>query len=307
MFKDESGEIVPAIVSEELWDEANRVLAERSEDVKRRKNQCNHVNLLTGKLICTHCGRPFYRRDSVDKSRYKNSRWVCSGKVSNGSDSCPTFSVYEEELVPILLDVFNSTKDNTQELIEEYIGMFRSMSSGKKIGREIEKLSSQIELERKKDQKLLAYNVAGKMSDSDYLAMHEQCSKAIAEAQERIEALRAQSEDSEALQTQIETMRTVLTEAAQSASNGLIDRNFVEKYIDKIFVSSIDENTMRLDIRIFSGRTEQRDIPRHRHSDSRPGQMSLMMCPERTMKFCRIDRIKPSHLHHIQYIVSISA
>ena len=35
MFPDETGEIVPAIVSEELWDAANAVLQRRSEDVKK--------------------------------------------------------------------------------------------------------------------------------------------------------------------------------------------------------------------------------------------------------------------------------
>lgn len=34
MFKDETGQIVPAIVSEELWEKANAVLLRRSEDVK---------------------------------------------------------------------------------------------------------------------------------------------------------------------------------------------------------------------------------------------------------------------------------
>ena len=56
MFKDETGEIVPAIVSEALWDQANAVLKKRSEDVKGRQGICNHANLLTGKLYCTHCG-----------------------------------------------------------------------------------------------------------------------------------------------------------------------------------------------------------------------------------------------------------
>ena len=37
MFKDETGEIVPAIVSEELWDAANLVLSRRSKDVKNRQ------------------------------------------------------------------------------------------------------------------------------------------------------------------------------------------------------------------------------------------------------------------------------
>ena len=74
MFKDESGEIVPAIVSEELWDAANAVLTRRSRDVKRRQNLCNHDNLLTGKLYCTHCGAAYYRRDAKDRKGSVNSK-----------------------------------------------------------------------------------------------------------------------------------------------------------------------------------------------------------------------------------------
>ena len=61
MFKDETGEIVPAIVSEDLWERANIVLKKRSIDVKERQGQCNYNNLLTGKLYCTCCGKPYFR------------------------------------------------------------------------------------------------------------------------------------------------------------------------------------------------------------------------------------------------------
>ena len=53
MFKNETGEIVPAIVEEALWEQANEVLRRRSEDVKNWQGICNHANLLTGKLYCT--------------------------------------------------------------------------------------------------------------------------------------------------------------------------------------------------------------------------------------------------------------
>ena len=125
--KDETGEIVPAIVSEELWDRANAVLKKRSEDVKNRQGICNHANLLTGKLYCTHCGAAYYRRESVDRAGNKNSKWVCSGKIKNGADSCPSFPVYEEELKPLLLEVFRETEVDTKALIEEYIDMYKSL------------------------------------------------------------------------------------------------------------------------------------------------------------------------------------
>ena len=130
MFKDESGEIVPAIVPEELWDRANAVLKKRSEDVKGRQGICNHANLLTGKLYCTHCGAAYYRRESVDRQGNKNSKWVCSGKIKNGADSCPSFAVYEEELKPLLFEVFRETEEDAQALVEEYIEMYKSLGDG---------------------------------------------------------------------------------------------------------------------------------------------------------------------------------
>ena len=53
MFKDETGEIVPAIVSEELWNKANEILKRRSEDVKNRQGICNH-GIRYGKGVSCH-------------------------------------------------------------------------------------------------------------------------------------------------------------------------------------------------------------------------------------------------------------
>ncbi len=121
MFKDESGEIVPAIVTEDVWDAANAVLKKRSEDVKSRQGICNHANLLTGKLYCTCCGAAYYRRDSKGRDGSKNSKWVCSGKIKNGAASCDSFAIYEDEIKPLLLDVFRETAPLAENMVEEYI------------------------------------------------------------------------------------------------------------------------------------------------------------------------------------------
>lgn len=128
MFKDETGEIVPAIVDEALWEQANAVLRRRSEDVKSRQGICNHANLLTGKLFCTHCGRAFYRKESKDRQGHVNSRWVCSGKINNGTASCPTFALYEDELKPLLYQVFAETEINVEALMEEYAQRYQALT-----------------------------------------------------------------------------------------------------------------------------------------------------------------------------------
>ena len=86
MYKDEEGETVPAIVSEELWEAANAVFQRRSIDVKHRRNCSTHKNTYTGKLFCTADGAPYYCKD-VHYKGTDTSKWVCSHKIKNGADA----------------------------------------------------------------------------------------------------------------------------------------------------------------------------------------------------------------------------
>ena len=255
MFKDESGEIVPAIVSEELWDQANAVLKKRSEDVKGRQGICNHANLLTDKLYCTHCGAAYYRRESVDRQGNKNSKWVCSGKIKNGADSCPSFAVYEEELKPLLFEVFRETEADAQALVEEYIEMYKALGDGEDMAKQIAALRQQIELAQKKKSKLLGYNAAGQLSDRDFLSMNKDCDREISEAERQIYDLEQQQMSREDFRKQIETIRRVLREAARDAAQGLISKEFVDRYIDKIFSTPEEDGSLRLQIKVFTGET----------------------------------------------------
>ena len=253
IFKDETGEIVPAIVDEGLWEQANRVLKRRSEDVKNRQGICNHANLLTGKLFCTHCGATYYRRDSKDRAGKKNSKWICSGKIKNGADSCPSFAIYEDEIKPVLLQVFQETEVDALALVDEYIEMFKSLNDKDNITEKIQMLRQQIDLEEKKKGKLLGFNASGDLSDRDFLSMNKTCTENIARAQQQIYELEQQQLSQEELRKHIETIRRVLHDAAKDAADGVINKEFVDKYIDRIFVTPQEDGSLRLQIKIFTG------------------------------------------------------
>ena len=253
MFKDETGEIVPAIVEESLWDQANAVLKRRSEDVKNRQGICNHANLLTGKLNCTHCGAAYYRRDSVDRSGRKNSKWVCSGKIKNGAESCPSFAVYEEELKPILYEVLRETEVDAQTLIEEYVEMYKSLDREGDLEQQIRRLEGTIATVEKKQQKLLTFNALGELSDKEFLAMNRQCGQEREEARKELMELTAQRDSAKDFKEHIDTIRRVLREAERDAAEGIISKEFVDKYIDRIFATMEDDGSMRLQVKIFTG------------------------------------------------------
>jgi len=258
MFKDETGGIVPAIVSEELWDRANEVLKRRSDDVKSRQGICNHQNLLTGKLYCTCCGTAYYRRESKDKQGNKNSKWVCSGKIKNGADSCDSFPIYEDEIKPLLFDVFQETEVSVEALIEEYTERYRSLDTNNQVPRLIAEQKQRKELAQKKKSKLLEYNVMGQLSDDDFLALNKQCSEEIADAETQIRELEYQMYSKEEFRSHMETIRNTLEAARRDAATGMITNEFVEKYIDRILVTPEGDGTLRLDIKIFTGESTRR-------------------------------------------------
>ncbi len=258
MFKDETGQIVPAIVSEELWDKANEILKRRSDDVKSRQGICNHANLLTGKLFCTCCGTAYYRRDSKDKNGNKNSKWVCSGKIKNGADSCGSFAIYEEEIKPILFEVFQDTEVNVAALIDEYMEMYQSLNADDQISKQIIRQKERLDLAQKKKSKLLEYNVTGQISDADFLVMNKACSEDIQDAEAQILDLERQIYSQDEFRKHMDSIRLALDSARRDASRGVITSEFVNKYIDKIFVTPEDDGSLRLDIKIFTGESTQK-------------------------------------------------
>ena len=274
MFKDETGEIVPAIVSEELWDAANAVLKKRSEDVKNRQGICNHANLLTGKLYCTCCGTAYYRRDSVDRQGNKNSKWVCSGKIKNGADSCKSFAIYEEELKPLLLEVFREAEPQIETLIEEYVQMYKELHQGDDMSRRMETLQHSIETIQKIKQKLLMFNAQGDLSDRDFLAMNKECTAELETAQKELEDLTAQRDNAADFKKQIDTISRTLHAAQQDAATGVINKEFVEKYIDKIFVTPENLTTMQLRVKLYTGEIVDKTLAM---LESRTGHISKKM------------------------------
>ena len=258
MFKDETGEIVPAIVSEELWDAANAILRRRSEDVKHRQGICNHANLLTGKFYCAHCGAAYYRRESRDKLGNINSRWVCSGKINNGSDSCPSFAVYEDEIKPLLFEVFRDTHDASEEMILEYERMYAAMTSDVNLEGQISDAEGKIELALKKKSKLLELTALGQITNEDFAAMTAACNEEIKAAEQELAELRSRRDDSEDFRRHMEKIRSTLRAAERQANAGVITKEFVDTFVDKIIATPIDDHTMRLDVKIFTGETTSR-------------------------------------------------
>ena len=261
MFKDESGEIVPAIVSEELWEKANAILRKRSDDVKSRQGICNHSNLLTGKLFCPCCGAAYYRRESKDRQGNRNSKWVCSGKIKNGADSCASFPIYEEEIKPLLYEVFRETEADAEAMLEEYLRLYQSLDSGG-VQQQITSIEQKIDFETRKKRKLLDFNITGQITDSEYLQRSRDCEQEIERLQKQLAELQQEQESKEDFRKHMESIRTVMRDAQRDANQQIVSKEFIDKYIDRIFATPQEDGSLRLEIKIFTGEATEKYLNR---------------------------------------------
>ena len=265
MYKDETGEIVPAIVDEDLWDRANAILQRRSSDVKNRQNKCNHANLLTGKLYCSHCGAYYYRKDSSYRGK-QCSRWVCSGKLKNGADTCDSFALSESDVKALIFSVFSESYKDADVYIDQFLDLFRSTySSG--VTRNIQVLKDTIASAEKKKDKLLQYNVDGKITDDDFIKMYNKCEADIKEAEESLAGLTTDQDNMSATESELKLIKHQLKQAvADIENNADISPAFVNKYIKRIIVTPIDKTSMKLDIQLFTGEYLEKSFIRSGHT-----------------------------------------
>ena len=103
--------------------------------------------------------------------------------------------------------------------------------------------------------------------------MNNECKAIIEELEKELFDLQEQQNSKEDFRKHIEEIRRVLTAAQKDAANGIISKEFVNKYIDKIFVTP-EGDKLKLGIKIFTGKMCEKYLSNIR---SRTGQMSKKM------------------------------
>ncbi len=273
MYKDETGETVPAIVSEELWEKANEVLYMRSQDVITAQHKTVHQNLLTGKLICSHCGKPYYRKDAVGKNKEKMSKWVCSGKIKNGADSCPSHAIYESEIKPIIEDIFKSGQQNIEELSACVLKLVSELLDANDNQAEINKINQDIITQEKMKTKLLQHNTNGNITDDDFVKMTADCNSEIERLHQQLDILTATEKTEQDMKKELANIKAILKAAEKHIDDEEIDKAFVDRYIKEIIVYP-EEDVTRFEIRLNAGTTIEKFLE---NTKGRTGHISKKM------------------------------
>lgn len=246
MYKDE--EDVPPIVSEELWEKANKILAKRSKILKGDGHvSYNNKYTYSSKIICSKhkCSyqRKLYRYPSGDKEL-----WQCKEYLEKGKDYCDMPTIYTTELNEIMKQCYNEVVTNKADIIHDLIKIYSSISQQSNITQDIAKCKVNINEFLKRKDKLLDLSIAGKISDDEFEKRNNSFNLEIESLKVKIKDLEEQEESNKEIEKSIEALRKII--AKELNFDDGFDNAIIDSLLDKIEVYKTDEKNV-IDVKVY--------------------------------------------------------
>lgn len=257
MYKDETGEIVPAIVSEEIWEKCNVIFRERSQAIKSRTRSFKDKSVFTGKIWCRAHDVPYWRTsysNSVEKGE-PVYQWICSEKKRSGAKSCSSFSIMEKDLYLMLSDHFKLVADNIEEYVADFLKIYTETNAEENSMKQINDLKAQLEKEKAKREKLLDLYTEDVITREEFKKRNDGANVLISQLEEDIAELeKAASEKVDyvgELKKIEEYFRTMYCPEGDMTKEQVDE--LARTIIDRIDVVPMNKNSMKLEIKLKTG------------------------------------------------------
>lgn len=246
MYKDE--ENVPPIVSEELWEKANLILAKRSaKQSAEDKSSYQNKYPYSGKIICGVHKTPYYRNLYRYKSGDKEV-WQCQEYVKNGKKGCTVPILYTSELNEIVKECLEELALHKTEIIHRLIQIYTSIGESAKTEEKIAQCRVDIDKILSRKDKLLDLSIDGRISDDEFTQRNQRFNGEIETLQKLLQKLEEEKRKNKDMMQSIEVLREAITNEMNfedGFSVGVIDA-----LLDHIEVTGT-ENKNRVQVMVY--------------------------------------------------------
>lgn len=257
MYKDETGEIVPAIVSEELWDKANFILEKRSKQQSADdKTSYQNKYPYSGKIICMEHNVPYYRA----KYRYKSGDkevWQCKKYSEQGRAGCESPTIYTTELDETMRQVVELTVTNKADIIHDLIKIYSDIGSRSGIAEDMSRLNTQIRDILLKKDKLLDLSIKGRLSDDEFERRNSGFNSEIEGIKIKLDELGEQELRNRDVAASVETLRKII--ASELDFRDGFDNEIVDALLERIEVHKAgakNELTLKVYLKVTGEKME---------------------------------------------------
>ena len=230
-------EKVPPIISEELWEKANKKLWERSKNSKGNRKYENKY-ALSGKLYCENHQCGFVRKVRHYKGKQDEIYWYCKDFHTSGKKNCILASLKQQDLYNILTDVFKTYEIYKVEICRELLTFYNDISNTYEDKEREEKLQNELKvLEARKD-KLLDLALEGIFSKEDLANKKLVIDKEIEQINAKLKNLESRKSkiklEAEEQKKYSETLKVNILKELEIKKDNL--ENYIEELLDKIII-----------------------------------------------------------------------
>ena len=235
---------VPAIISKEIWEQAQFLLSEKVER-KVRASSGNPCHRYTGLIQCGDCGSSFTCRTRKWKDRPVRYEYVCNGYHRYGKDNCTSHRIDESELDRLIYEELISIKEEAQKNYDSIESDVRRWLSQKNTAeRQIKALSARLEQRQGDQQMILLERLRDREHAPVYDEMLKKCEADIKTCMEQLDAIRNFEETIKKRKAEIKEGIDMLDEIIAS---GAVSDTHLRMLIQEII---INEKNGKLKIKI---------------------------------------------------------
>ncbi len=242
---------IPPIVSEELWDKANKVFEERSNYIKNSVNNDTSIfqnrYAFSGLMYCADHPEFAFTRQLGDKKKNRPT-WICSKFRKYGLKECETPILVERELYEVFKKVLRVFIKKQKEILKDLLEKYELVSINTKSESEIQKFENVITELKKKKEKLLDLVVNQYIENSEFKDRNEKLNNEIISFENKIKEVERKKEESKKYKNELEKISSEISKELNLDNN--IDE-LIKLLIEKVTVSKIDGNRKKVLLKIY--------------------------------------------------------
>lgn len=252
IIKDHHEPIIPRA----MFDEANRILDERSHSQAGKSKHSNRYPF-SGKIKCGCCGCSYVARYKSRKDGSRSKSWRCFEANKNGKahmDSqgnhvgCDGRSLRNEDAVHIMCLVTRSLQYDEEKVVGGLLSIIRSVLALDSTETDVEREKAQIQRIEQQRGRLLDLYMSGDISKEEFTAARSRCDNDI---RQRLQVIEGQKTQQTLVRKQGERMQAI-TDAVREIIAGVeYEDEFYRQLLDKLVVHSPEHIDVYLNLLPF--------------------------------------------------------
>ena len=244
----EKSDIIPAIVSEELWDKANLLHNERKKLLARHVlNTDDHLKFYkySCKLYCKDCDEIFIR--NAGGTRADDPTWACKVYKNDGVKHCASPILRESQLDRIFIDLFTEIISQKKNFFSHVLDEYKNLINKNFNNLDLEELKKQIEAIDYQKDKLLDLIIEGVIDNSEFKKRNDKLTKKLNELQSKLDEYNDSNAEITKLEKKLKTLESCIN-SKMSVKDNL--PYLIRLFIDKIVVEKVNGDRRHVKLNI---------------------------------------------------------